>query len=159
VRFDGVCGRGAYGYGCLPSSECGTRFFLARSRCGFLACMELDPGFKKDRLTPRVGEFPAAGSAFLWCHAASLLSSGLQFLEKKGRPGYRIPRLTAADRQSRRYLVMTERILHGGASQVTNLCRSAIQFRFRQTLFSKAISGKIWKCQFDGGGGVQHGGD
>jgi len=135
----------------LPGSNVAIHFW--RGAGAVLACMELDPGFQDGPADFRDSGIPGR-QCILAVSTQLVYTSGCNSLERKS-PGYRNPFNAPTDKRAGFY--DDGKDLYGGASQVTDLSRSAYQFTIQADLFSKAIRENSGSSEFDGGCGVQHG--
>jgi len=121
--------------GCYPVRM--SRFIFGEEPVRVLACMELDPGFKTDRLTSAILEFPA-GQCIFAVSTQLVYYQRMQFLGTEGRLDIEIPFNAPTDKPCRIF-IDDGKDLYGGASQVTESLPICNQFTIQADLFSKAI--------------------
>jgi predicted dehydrogenase len=121
--------------GCYPVRM--SRFIFGEEPSRVMACIELDPSFKTDRLTSAILEFPAGQCIF---NVSTQLNyyQRMQFLGTEGRLDIEIPFNAPTDKPCRIFLD-DGKDLYGRASQTTESLPICNQFTIQADLFSKAI--------------------
>ena len=121
--------------GCYPVRM--SRFIFGEEPARVMACIELDPSFKTDRLTSAILEFPTGQCIFTVSTQLNYYQR-MQFLGTEGRLDIEIPFNAPIDKPCRIFLDDGKE-LYGGASQVTDSQPICNQFTIQADLFSKAI--------------------
>jgi len=121
--------------GCYPVRM--SRFIFGEEPARVMACIELDPSFKTDRLTSAILEFPTGQCIFTVSTQLNYYQR-MQFLGTEGRLDVEIPFNAPTDKPCRIFLD-DGKDLYGGASQVTESLPICNQFTIQADLFSKAI--------------------
>jgi predicted dehydrogenase len=121
--------------GCYPVRM--SRFIFGEEPVRALACLELDPSFKTDRLTSAILEFPT-GQCIFTVSTQLVYYQRMQFLGTEGRVDIEIPFNAPTDKPCRIF-IDDGKDLYGGASQVTESLPICNQFTIQADLFSKAI--------------------
>jgi predicted dehydrogenase len=114
-----------------------SRFIFGEEPVRAMACVELDPSFKTDRLTSAILEFPT-GQCIFTVSTQLVYYQRMQFLGTEGRLDIEIPFNAPTDKPCRIF-IDDGRDLYGGASQVTESLPICNQFTIQADLFSKAI--------------------
>jgi predicted dehydrogenase len=128
-------GGGLMDIGCYPVRM--SRFIFGEEPVRVIACVELDPSFKTDRLTSAILEFPT-GQCIFTVSTQMNYYQRMQFLGTEGRVDIEIPFNAPTDKPCRIF-VDDGKELYGGASQVTESLPICNQFTIQADLFSKAI--------------------
>ncbi|HEV2101911.1 MAG TPA: Gfo/Idh/MocA family oxidoreductase [Candidatus Acidoferrum sp.] len=121
--------------GCYPVRM--SRFIFGEEPVRAIACVELDPSFKTDRLTSAILEFPA-GQCIFTVSTQQVYYQRMQFLGTEGRVDIEIPFNAPTDKPCR-ILMDDGKDLYGGGSQVTELLPICNQFTIQADEFSKAV--------------------
>jgi predicted dehydrogenase len=128
-------GGGLLDIGCYPIRM--SRFIFGEEPVRVIACMELDPSFKTDRLTSAILEFPT-GQCIFTVSTQLVYYQRMQFLGTEGRVDIEIPFNAPTDKPCRIF-VDDGRELYAGGSQVTESLPICNQFTIQADLFSRAI--------------------
>jgi predicted dehydrogenase len=128
-------GGGLMDIGCYPIRM--SRFIFGEEPVRVMACMELDPSFKTDRLTSAILEFPT-GQCIFTVSTQLVYYQRMQFLGTEGRVDIEIPFNAPTDKLCRIF-IDDGKDLYAGASQVTESLPICNQFTIQADLFSKAI--------------------
>jgi predicted dehydrogenase len=128
-------GGGLMDIGCYPVRM--SRFIFGEEPARVMACMELDPGFRTDRLTSAILEFPT-GQCIFTVSTQLVYYQRMQFLGTEGRVDIEIPFNAPTDKPCRIF-IDDGKELYAGASQVTESLPICNQFTIQADLFSKAI--------------------
>jgi len=121
--------------GCYPIRM--SRFIFAEEPVRVLACMEIDPSFKTDRLTSAILEFPR-GQCIFTASTQMVYYQRMQFFGTEGRLDIEIPFNAPTDKPTRIFLDNGQD-LYAGGSQVTESFPICNQFTIQADLFSKAV--------------------
>ncbi len=121
--------------GCYPIRM--SRFIFGEEPVGALACAELDPSFKTDRLTSAILEFPR-GQCIFTASTQMVYYQRMQFFGTEGRLDIEIPFNAPTDKPCRIFLD-NGKDLYAGGSQITESLPICNQFTIQGDLFSKAV--------------------
>jgi predicted dehydrogenase len=121
--------------GCYPVRM--SRFIFGEEPVRVMACVELDPSFKTDRLTSAILEFPT-GQCIFTVSTQLVYYQRMQFLGTEGRVDIEIPFNAPIDKPCRIF-IDDGKDLYAGASQVMESLPICNQFTIQAELFSKAI--------------------
>jgi predicted dehydrogenase len=121
--------------GCYPVRM--SRFIFGEEPVRVLACVELDPSFKTDRLTSAILEFPAGQSIFT-VSTQMVYYQRMHFIGTEGRVEIEIPFNAPTDKPCRVFLD-DGKDLYAGASQITEEIPICNQFTIQGDVFSKAV--------------------
>jgi predicted dehydrogenase len=121
--------------GCYPVRM--SRFIFSEEPVRVMACVELDPSFKTDRLTSAILEFPT-GQCIFTVSTQLVYYQRMQFFGTEGRLDIEIPFNAPTDKPC--WIFIDDgKDLYSGASQVTESLPICNQFTIQADLFSKAI--------------------
>jgi predicted dehydrogenase len=128
-------GGGLLDIGCYPIRM--SRFIFGEEPVRVIACMELDPSFKTDRLTSAILEFPT-GQCIFTVSTQLVYYQRMQFLGTEGRVDIEIPFNAPTDKPCRIF-VDDGKDLYAGGSRVTESLPICNQFTIQADQFSRAI--------------------
>ena len=121
--------------GCYPIKT--SRFVFGEEPVRVFGCIERDPGFKTDRLTSAILEFPTGQSAFT-VSTQMVYYQKMQFFGEAGRIDVEIPFNAPTDKPTRIF-IDDGKDLYAGASAVVETFPICNQFTIQADLFSTAI--------------------
>ena len=121
--------------GCYPIKT--SRFIFGEEPVRVFGCAERDPGFKTDRLTSAILEYPT-GQCIFSASTQMVPYQKMQFFGTEGWIDVEVPFTPAGDRPSRLF-IDSGRELYGGGSQVQESFPVCNQYTIQGELFSKAI--------------------
>lgn len=121
--------------GCYPIKT--SRFVFDDEPARVFACIERDPGFKTDRLTSAILEFPSGQSIFT-VSTQLIYYQKMQFFGTTGRIDVELPFNPPTDKPSRIF-IDDGMDLYAGASAVAESFPICNQFTIQADLFSAAI--------------------
>jgi predicted dehydrogenase len=127
-------GGGLLDIGCYPIKT--SRFVFGEEPMRVMACIERDPGFKVDKLTSGILEFPS-GQCIFTVGTQMVYYQKMQFLGSTGRIDVEIPFNPPTDRPSRILIDDGKDLL--GSGLVVEMFPVCNQFTIQADLFSAAI--------------------
>jgi predicted dehydrogenase len=121
--------------GCYPIKT--SRMVFGEEPMRVISCIERDPGFKTDRLTSAILEFPSGQSVFT-SSTQMVNYQRMQFLGDTGRIDIEIPFNAPTDKPCR-ILIDDGKDLYAGGSAIVETLPVCNQFTIQADLFSVAI--------------------